>query len=194
MTSKLHYTAFLDANILYSAAIRDIFIELALADMYRAKWSDNVHSEWLEAVLRNRPDIDRAKLERTRDLMNLAVPNASVTGYEHLIEHIPLEQDPKDRHVIAAAIVGNCDGIVTYNTAHFPKEAVIEFSLEVQHPDGFLATLLHREHRVFCAAVRSARVQKRKPPYTVEQHLSNLTARGLVDTVAELRQYSHLLE
>ncbi len=35
MTSRSRYTAFLDANILYSAAVRDIFMEVALSKMYR---------------------------------------------------------------------------------------------------------------------------------------------------------------
>ena len=120
MISRSRYTAFLDANVLYSAAIRDILMEVALAKMYRAKWSADVQSEWIEALVRNRPKLNRINLERTRELMNLAIPGAVVTGYEDLIQSIPLEKDPDDRHVVAAAIVGHCDVIVTNDLAHFP--------------------------------------------------------------------------
>ncbi|MDE2820778.1 MAG: PIN domain-containing protein [Chloroflexota bacterium] len=193
MISRSRYTAFLDANVLYSAAIRDICMEVALAKMYRAKWSADVQREWLKAVLRNRPDLELVNLERTRDLMVNAIPSAMVTGYENLIECIPLEKDPDDRHVVAAAIVGQCDVIVTNDLGDFPKDVLKNFGLEAQRPDDFLAHHLDLEPGTFCSAVRTARVGKKNPPYTVEQYLLNLTKYSLVVTVAGLRQYAHLL-
>ncbi|MCY3779301.1 MAG: PIN domain-containing protein [Chloroflexi bacterium] len=193
MISKSRYTAFLDANVLYSAAVRDICMEVALAKMHRAKWSADVHREWIEAVSRNRPDLKPNNLQRTRELMDLSIPSALVAGYEQLIECIPLEKDPDDRHVVAAAIVGQCDVIVTNDLSHFPKDKLRRYDLEVLRPDDFLANHLDLEPGTFCTAVRTARVTKKNPPYTVEEYLSNLTAHGLVVTVARLRQYAHLL-
>ena len=184
MISKGRYTAFLDANVLYSAAIRDICMEVALAKMYRARWSVDVQSEWLEAILRNRPDLDRSKLERTRDLMDIAIPSAKVAGYEHLFESIPLERDKGDRHIVAAAIVGRCDVIVTKNKSHFPDDVLKRFDLEAQDPDDFLAHHLDLEPSLFCSAVRTARIGNTNPSYTVEEYLSNLTQQSLVVTVA----------
>lgn len=63
-----NFTALLDASVLYPAPLRDLLLELAVADLYRAKWSDAVHEEWIRSVLRDRPDLTRAQLERTRDL------------------------------------------------------------------------------------------------------------------------------
>lgn len=183
----------LDANVLYSAAIRDIFMEVALSNLYRARWSADVQREWLEAIVRNRPDLDRANLERTRDLMDITIPSATVAGYEHLIESIPLEKDPDDRHVVAAAIIGRCDVIVTKNISHFPDDVLTRFHLEAQDPDEFLAHHLDLEPGLFCSAVRTARIGNTNPPYTVEEYLSNLTQQSLVVTVAGLRQYFHLL-
>ncbi len=193
MISRRRFTAFLDANLLYSAAVRDIFMEVALANMYRAKWSPDVQREWLEAVLKTRPDLNRANLVRTRDLMDKAIPSAMVSGYEHLIESIPLEKDPGDRHIVAAAIVGRCDVIVTNDFSHFPNAALKRFGLEKQRPDDFLASHLDLEPSTFCSAVRTARIGKKNPPYTVEEYLSNLTEHGLVVTVVGLRQYARLL-
>lgn len=193
MISRGRYSAFLDANVLYSAAIRDICMELALVNMYRARWSADVQREWLEAVLRNRSDLDRTKLERTRDLMDIAIPSARVAGYEHLIESIPLERDPGDRHVVAAAIVGRCDVIVTNDISHFPNDELKRFCLEAQGPDDFLARHLELEPATLCSAVRTARIGNTNPPYTVEEYLSNLTQQRLEATVGGLRQYSHLL-
>ncbi len=193
MISKSRYTAFLDANVLYSAAIRDICMEVALAKMYRAKWSADLHREWIESLLSNRHDLKRINLERTRDLMDLSIPTAMVTGYEQLIEGIPIENDPDDRHVVAAAIIGQCDVIVTNNLSHFPIDKLKDYDLEVQRPDDFLAHHLDLEPGTFCSAVRTSRVGKKNPPYSVEEYLSNLTQQGLVVTVAELRPYLHLL-
>ncbi len=193
MTSKRPTVAFLDANVLYSAAIRDIMMELALAQVYRAKWSEDVQREWFLALLRNRPDLDRANLERTRHLMDKAIPDASVTGYMKHVDSIQLQNDPSDRHIIAAAIVGKCDVIVTQNVTHFPQHMLMSHNLEAQHPDEFLAIHLDLQPGSFCAAVRIARVTKKGPPYTVEEYLSNLSELGLDITVAGLRQYARLL-
>ena len=80
-------------------------MRLALTGLFRAKWSAAVHEEWICALLRNRPDLSREKLERTRMLMDLYAADALVTGYEDLIEGLQLP-DPNDRHVLAAAIRG----------------------------------------------------------------------------------------
>jgi predicted Zn-dependent peptidase len=100
-----HYTALLDANVLYPAPLRDIFLQLAVTDLFKAKWTADIHREWIEALMRKDPPPDRAALERTRDLMDKATRDSLVTGYEPLIDSLTLP-DPDDRHVLAAAIVG----------------------------------------------------------------------------------------
>lgn len=103
-----NFTAFLDASVLYPAPLRDLHMELAVVDLYRAKWSNAVHEEWIRALLQNRADLTRAQLERTRDLMNAHVRDAIVTDFEGLIDVLDLP-DPDDRHVLAAAIKGRAD-------------------------------------------------------------------------------------
>src|SRR5215468_9497735 len=100
-----HFTALLDANVLYPAPMRDLLIEVARTDIFKAKWSADIHREWIEALLRNDPQREREKLERTRTLMDGAVRDCLVTGYEPLIASITLPDDG-DRHVVAAAIAG----------------------------------------------------------------------------------------
>ena len=81
-------TVVYDACVLYPAPLRDLLMRLALTDLYRARWSDQIHEEWINAVLRNRPDLSRAQLERTRSLMNAHVRDALVEG------HQPLDSSP----------------------------------------------------------------------------------------------------
>ncbi|HTF72375.1 MAG TPA: PIN domain-containing protein [Edaphobacter sp.] len=83
--------------------MRNFLMHLALTGVFRSKWSADVHEEWIRNLLKNRPDLTREKLERTRQLMDKAATDAVVTGYEHLIPGLVLP-DENDRHVLAAAI------------------------------------------------------------------------------------------
>ncbi len=79
-----NFTAFYDASVLYGSALRNLLMYLALTGLFRARWSAGVHEEWMGALLRNRPDLSRDKLERTRMLMDKHAEDALVTGYEDL--------------------------------------------------------------------------------------------------------------
>lgn len=186
------YTALLDANVLYPAPLRDLLLQLAVTDLFRAKWTAEIHREWIEALLRKEPHRDRARLERTRDLMDSSTRDCLVTGYESLIPSLQLP-DPDDRHVLAAAIAGRCDAIVTQNLRDFPEEAVAPYGIYVQHPDEFFCNQLNLAQGAFCGAVQKVRRRLQNPPYTIEQYLDILTGNGLVATAAELRPFAQLL-
>jgi hypothetical protein len=96
-----HFTVVYDACVLYPAPLRDFLMRLALTDLFRARWTDMIHEEWIRNVLARRPDIEPAALERTRSLMNAHVRDCLVSSFEHLIPSIDLP-DPDDRHVVAA--------------------------------------------------------------------------------------------
>ena len=132
--------AFLDASVLYPAPLRDLLLELAVSDLYRAKWSEAVHDEWTRALPRRRPDIPAARLNRTRRLMDAHVRDALVSGYEELIPAIQLP-DPDDRHVVAAATRGDADVVITANLKDFPASVLAAHGLKVEHPDEFLVRL-----------------------------------------------------
>jgi len=141
------YTALYDACVLYPAPLRDLLMQLALTDLFRAKWSNAIHDEWIRSLLKVRADLKREQLERTRELMDTGVRDALVSGFEKLIPSLELP-DPDDRHVLAAAIRGRCDVIVTYNLSDFPAEKLAEYDIEAQHPDEFIGHLcnLRDEH------------------------------------------------
>jgi len=183
------YSALLDANVLYPAPIRDLLLQLAVMDVYRAKWTADIHEEWINALLRREPRRRRDDLERTRALMDRSVRDAIVTDYADLIPSLPLP-DPDDRHVLAAAIVGRCDVIVTQNLKDFPEDVLSRYGIEAQHPDAFLLNQKALEPAKFCEAVATVRARLRSPPYSVEEYLAILTRQGLVATAVELRQFS----
>lgn len=73
------YTVLFDACVLYPAPLRDILVQLATTTLFRAKWTNEIHDEWIESVLKNRPDLSLPQLERTRNAMNRAVLDCLVT-------------------------------------------------------------------------------------------------------------------
>ncbi|MGA8028632.1 MAG: PIN domain-containing protein [Bryobacteraceae bacterium] len=183
-----NFTAFYDANVLYPAELRNLMMHLAMTGLFRARWSDGVHEEWITALLRNRSDLSREKLERTRMLMDKHTPDALVTGYEDLIEGLELP-DADDRHVLAAAIRGRADVIVTANVRDFPADTLTPFEIEAQHPDEFIAHLLGLAPGIVVEAAVRHRESLKSPAKTIEEYLRTLETQGLTQTVSVLREY-----
>ncbi|MFN9293122.1 MAG: PIN domain-containing protein, partial [Planctomyces sp.] len=124
-----NYTVLYDACVLYPAPLRDLLMHVAVTDLYRAKWTDAIHDEWVRNVLKDRPDVKPEQLQRTRDLLNAHVRDCLVTGYETLIDAVTLP-DPDDRHVLAAAIRAGADLIVTFNLKDFPEKDLKPYGIE----------------------------------------------------------------
>jgi len=188
----MSYTALLDANVLYPAPVRDLLLQLAVTDLYKARWTADIHREWIENLLLNEPHRSRTDLERTRDLMDRATRDALITGYEKLIPALELP-DPNDRHVLAAAITGGCHVLVTANLKDFPAATLQPFGIEAQHPDEFLLNHLNLAPGMFCRCARTIRGRLKNPPYTAVEYLETLTRNELVTTAAELRGFLEFL-
>src|SRR5438105_9078249 len=97
------FIAVYDACVFYPASLRDLLIRLATKQLFQAKWSEQILDECFESILRKSPELDPAKLDRTRRLMNAAVRDCLVVGHDVLIDGLKLP-DPDDQHVLAAAI------------------------------------------------------------------------------------------
>lgn len=167
-------TVLLDASVLYSAPLRDLLMHVALAEVFLAKWSEKIHEEWINAVLRQRPDLRREQLERTRELMNRAVLNATVEDYGHEMAMVGALPDPGDVHVVAAAIKAEAEIILTFNLKHFPEDALSPHGLSAVHPDVFLNELLSLAPEPMLQAVRAHRASLRNPPRSQEEYLQTL--------------------
>ena len=135
-----HFTVVYDDCVLHPALLRDLLMHLAMSNLFRAKWSDEIHDEWIRNVLRERPDLSRENLQRTRQKMDKIV-DGLVTGYESLIPGLTL-RDEDDRHILAAAIRAGADVIVTFNLKDFPAAYLNQFGIEPQHPDEFIFHLI----------------------------------------------------
>jgi hypothetical protein len=52
-----------DSCVLYPAPLRDLLMRLALTDLYHAKWTHEIHKEWMRNLLKNRPDLTAERLK-----------------------------------------------------------------------------------------------------------------------------------
>jgi hypothetical protein len=118
--------------------------------------------------------------------MDKALPDALVSGYEHLVDGLELP-DLNDRHVLAAAIHGGANVIVTLNLSDFPKQNLRSFNLEARHPDDFAFALLETDTALVLEAAANHRSSLRNPPKTPEAYLEELNSDGLARTAAALR-------
>jgi hypothetical protein len=176
-----------DACVLYPAATRDFLMRLAATGLFSARWTDRILDECFDNLLENRPDLDRKALERTRQLMNDAVPDALVHHYETLIADLHLP-DQGDRHVLAAAIRAGAQVIVTANLKHFPGKLLEQYDIEAQDPDTFTLHLLSLDSDVVAGVVRSQAQSTKRPRRSPADILDTLEKRGLVHSVKQLRE------
>lgn len=182
----------IDASVLYSAPVRDLLMHLAIAGLFQPRWSDRIHEEWIEGVLRQRPDLERKKLQRTRRLMNRYVRSGLVEGFEHLISELRLP-DQNDRHVLAAAIHSRAVFLLTFNLRDFPEKVLSRHGILPSHPDDFLSNLLYLHPKVVTDAVKLQRSDLKNPPYSVSEFLETLEKAGLPKTSADLSKQKELL-
>jgi hypothetical protein len=181
-----------DANILYSAALRDLFVWLSQAGLVRARWTNQIHDERIRNLLRDNPQLSRERLERTQTLMNEAIRECLVVGFEALIPTLSLP-DPDDRHVLAAAIRTGATVIVTFNLTDFPADILKPHGIAAQHPDEFIRHLLDLAPGEVCAAARRHRESLKNPPKTVDEYLATLARLSLPQTVLQLRAFAGLI-
>ncbi|QEH31758.1 hypothetical protein OJF2_02230 [Aquisphaera giovannonii] len=180
-------TAIVDACVLYSAPVRDLLVRPAQAGVFHARWTADIHDEWIRNVLKNNPRLTRPRLERTRSLMDAAVRDCLVTGYADLIDSLTLP-DADDRHVLAAAIRAGASLILTFNLKDFPPGDLAPHGVTARHPGALLADLLDAFPDEFLKAIRLQREALKDPPMSAEDLLARLETAGLARTATRLRQ------
>ena len=196
----LPHVVFLDACVLYPAPIRDLFMRLALKGLIRLRWNQKVHEEWIENLVKRRPELSLERLRRIPSRMADALESQEplVTGYEDLLAHIDIP-DENDRHVVAAAIVGRAEAILTFNTRDFPQEILERWDLIAYHPDEYLVEimdLLIRERGIpkeLLDVLREQRAHLRKPPLSQEDFLASLERSGLRRFAQAVKEFRHML-
>jgi len=119
---------------------------------------------------------------------NAAFPDALVTNYEGLIDHLELP-DKDDRHVIAAAIKTNANLIVTNNIKDFPEEYLRSYGLSAKTADDFLTDIIDLNQEQAIAAFKEMVLNKKNPKMDEYEVLDQLRNAGLTDTANYLHAF-----
>jgi hypothetical protein len=175
-----------DANVLYPSALRDLLIRVGDARLVQPKWTEAILDETFRSLIENRPDLDSARLQRTRELMSGAIRDVLVEGYEQYIEQVSLP-DSDDRHVLAAAIQAEAAAIVTKNLSDFPESELSKWGVTAQHPDEFLLDLCDSNKDRLLTILSDMAKAWRSPSAKVTRVLNQL-ADEIPTTVAALRE------
>ncbi|OYY78994.1 MAG: hypothetical protein B7Y43_03740 [Sphingomonas sp. 28-62-20] len=186
------YSAMLDANVLHPAFLRGAMLWFASERLFRPVWSADILIEWRRSVQRRHPDMIDEKLDQLEAIMREQFPDAIVEGYGPIASILDLP-DPGDRHVLAAAIVGKCHGIITANLKHFPTEKVAPYQLEVVHPDDFIVNIIDIDRTKALTACRHHRAAMTVSKPTQDQYLERFKSAGLVQAHARLSEKKELL-
>ncbi|MFH9178127.1 PIN domain-containing protein [Streptomyces albogriseolus] len=174
-----------DACVLYPNTLRDLLIRVSQKGVVRAKWTDVILDEVDRNIARDY-NVAPETLARRRTLMNQAVRDCLVTGFEPLVEGLKLP-DMDDRHVLAAAIQVSAQVIVTNNRKDFPPDYLANWGIERKSADDFILDLLGLDDRVVYACVQEIATSRRRPPHTFDDVLGQLERSGLTESVAALR-------
>jgi predicted nucleic acid-binding protein len=191
MAGSARYTAILDANVLYPNLLRDLLLSLASAGLYHARWTSEINDEWTRNLIVNRPDLE-TKIPQLLELVNQAVPDCLVENYASLINSLVLP-DPDDRHVLAAAITGHADAIVTANLKDFPESVLAQHGIEVQHPDDFVMNQLELRPFEALEVIKRVRARMRNPARSATELIELLEKTGLPQTAQYLRAQAGLI-
>ena len=191
MAGSAKYTAILDANVLYPNTLRNLLLSLASDGIYHVKWTTEITQEWSRNLVADRPDI-ASKIDRLVELVNLSVQDCLVEGYEYIIPTIELP-DLNDRHVVAAAVVGHADSIVTFNLKDFPAELIDKFGVDVQHPDDFLMNQLQLRQFDALEVMRKVRGRYRNPQLSAKEFIELVSRNGLPQTAQYLQTHMGLI-
>ena len=167
-------------------------MHLSLVDLFRARWTERIHDEWIRNLLENRPDLKPEQLSRTRTLMNASVLDSLVTDYENIIDGLNLP-DEDDRHVLAAAIRSSSSAIITFNLSDFPEAELTKYGIEAIHPDDFISAQFDLGPGKVCLAAKRQRSSLTNPAKTVSEYLETLAKQRLPKTVSKLREYMDLI-
>lgn len=168
-------------------------LTLAQTGLFRARWSEYVHREWMKAVVAKRPDITIENLQKTRAAMDEAVLDCLVGGYEGLIPSLNLP-DRNDRPILAAAIVARASVIVTFNEKHFPEDALAPFGLHTRHPDDFILDVESLDEIEFIEATAFDIRHYAAPPISLDDYAAQLRKAGVPKTADHLLKLRILLE
>jgi hypothetical protein len=180
--------AVFDACILYPFHLRNIVVQAAVDRLVEARWTDEIHDEWIRNLAARAPAIPMERLQSARRLMDDALPAAMVTGYKDRIAEVNLP-DPDDRHVVAAAITAGAALILTWNLRHFPAKELKKFGLDRASPDTFLSGLYDKAPELMIGSLANARRNLTRTHVSTSDFINVLDGQKLVQLAERAQKH-----
>jgi hypothetical protein len=175
-------------HILYPFHLRNIIVQAAVDQLVEARWTDEIHDEWMRNLMVQVPAIPLERLQVTCQLMNSALPTATIRGYEEHIPRVTLP-DPDDRHVVAAGIAANASHVLTWNLRHFPANELKKFGLRRMTPDAFLSGVFDKIPDLVISSPANARRNLSKTRVSASDFIDILERQKLVQVAKRVEKY-----
>lgn len=166
----------LDANVLYSARLRDLWMELAVSGLVGIVWTDRIEAEWINAIVRERPSLE-PHMRKTAAVMRRLLPEARIKVGPRDTPAITLP-DPDDLHVVAAAVASGAKAIVTFNIDDFPAPALKPLDIEAVTPDAYLLRIAREDAEGLLTAVAIVRARLCAPAIDASTYTAGLARAG----------------
>ena len=163
----------LDARVSAPYELSGVLLALAEHELFTPLWSRDILDE-TERTLVTKLGVPALKARKRIAAMSAAFPSATIDNYAELVKGLRCHK--KDRHVLAAAVRGNAELIVTVNLKDFPDAAVEPFDIEIVHPDRFLMDQRDLDAERTLAAIEQMVSDYEAPPLTVLELMRRLRA------------------
>jgi predicted nucleic acid-binding protein len=172
------YAVVLDACVLVPISLADTLLRIAERELYRPLWSARIVAEAVDAIVEIHREIPPEQVQRRFADVDGTFEDARIDGWEDLEDTVTLP-DPDDRHVVATAMHGRADAIVTANLRDYPPDILGPLNIEVIHPDDFLLNQLDLAPRIVLEALRDQAAHTRRPVLSTVDLIARLARAGV---------------
>lgn len=176
----------LDANVLFSAALRDTFLRAAKVGLCQIFWSEQILDEMCRSLIVERKSTAK-KAARLRANMEESFPEAMVSGHQDLAGE--MDNESGDRHVAAAAVKAKAGIVVTSNLRDFKN---LPIGIQAVSPDEFLVGLFDQESDAMVGILVEQAAFLKAPPQSLDELLVGLqkVAPRFVEKIRSHSSYS----
>ncbi len=146
--------------MLYPTVMREVLLGVAATGAFTPLWSARILEEWARAAAKLGPE-GEAQARGEAALLGVRWPEATV-GWKPSLEARLWLPDAHDVHVLAAAVAGSADLIVTLNASDFPRGVLAEEGVSRADPDTFLLGFWQADQRGVEDVVRAVLDEARR--------------------------------
>lgn len=161
----------LDACVLFPMYLRDTLLSTADEGLYLPYWSQKILDEAIDNLIGG-GKLSQEKAKNLENQIKLAFPEAMVEVPVGLEE--AMTNDPKDRHILAAAVTAEADIIVTNNLKDFRENDLAPWNIIAQSPDEFLSDLLDEYPDSIVDLLQQQSQKYKNPPKTFTELINFL--------------------